>query len=323
VFGKDGNLYGVVAFAGDSYPSCGELYKMTPAGDLTVLVQFNDTNGCAPDWPMIQGADGDFYGTTSGDGELYSTRQGNLFRMTSEGELAVLHKFSGKDGLVPDGTLVQGRDGNFYGTTLDGGMATGEHHKGAGVVFKISSSGVFSVLHTFDNSPGSVDGQTPNNGLTQGSDGKFYGVTAYGGTLGFGALFSIDGDGNYSTLYNFDYTTGSIPQTIMQHTNGVFYGSTQEGGTVGSGVVYSLANGLMPFITPVSSVDSIGKQVGILGQGFSGASSVSFNGTLASFVKITDTYLTVTVPAGATTGPITVVTSDGTLTSSVNFVVLP
>jgi uncharacterized repeat protein (TIGR03803 family) len=242
--------------------------------------------------------------------------------VTNKGELKVLHKFTGKDGLFPNGPLVQGNDGNFYGTTGAGGMTTGIHHKGAGVVFKMTPNGTLTVLHTFDNSPGSVDGQTPGDGLVQATDGKFYGVTAYGGTLGSGTIFSIDASGNYSILYNFDYTTGYIPQTLIQHTNGMFYGYTQEGGA-GAGVFYSLNNGLGPFVALVSSISSAGKQIGILGQGLLGTSSVSFNGTASTFTRISDSYLSATVPAGATSGPITVVTTSGTLTSNVNFVVTP
>lgn len=89
------------------------------------------------------------------------------------------------------------------------------------------------------------------------------------------------------------------------------------------GVIYSLNIGATPFVSLVFPAGKVGKTAEILGQGFSGATAVLFNGTQASFKVVSDTFLTATVPSGATSGPVTVTTSGGTLTSNRNFYVLP
>jgi hypothetical protein len=134
-----------------------------------------------------------------------------------------------------------------------------------------------------------------------------------------------------SSLYDFDSTTGAIPEaTLLQHTNGILYGDTYQGGTsipacgnVGCGVFYSWAAGLKPFVSLVSTSGKVGKTIEILGQGFTGTSGVSFNGVAASFTVVSDTYLTAVVPTGATTGSVTVTTPGGTLTSNKTFRVTP
>jgi hypothetical protein len=187
---------------------------------------------------------------------------------------------------------------------------------------------------------GTTDGGGPVAGLVQATDGNFYGVNASGGSKSncngapCGTFFKITPTGTYSVLYNFDGTTGADPTvTPFQHTNGFIYGDTEAGGTgnvgnciVGAcGVFYSLDIGIGPFVTFVAPLSSgkAGKNVQILGQGFTGTTTVSFNGTSANFAVKSDTYLTATVPTGATTGFVTVTTPGGTLTSNKQFHVLP
>src|SRR5262249_37404913 len=112
---------------------------------------------------------------------------------------------------------------------------------------------------------------------------------------------------------------------LIQHTNGTLFGDTYEGGTAGKGELYSLGMGLGPFVTflPAQSQGRVGKTIGILGQGFTGTTAVSFNGTQASFQVVSDPYLTATVPDGATTGPIQVATGHGQRKSNKVFRVLP
>ena len=128
-------------------------------------------------------------------------------------------------------------------------------------------------------------------------------------------------------------TTGQLPySTLYQHTNGVLYGATQLGGTGDAdplcspgncGVLYSLNIGAAPFASLLTTTGKVGKKIEILGQGFTGTTAVSFNGTAATYTVVSDTYLTATVPAGATPGPVTVTTPGGTLTSSKTFRVAP
>jgi uncharacterized repeat protein (TIGR03803 family) len=199
-----------------------------------------------------------------------------------------------------------------------------------GTVFKLTPAGVVTVLHSFN------IGDNPSAGLVQATDGKLYGTTFFGGGHGNGSIFSITTGGTFTTIYGFpslDGVDGTNPFDLMQHTNGKFYGTTSQGGasrncdsldSVGCGTVFSLDLGLGPFVKFVVPSGKVGSVIQILGTGLTGATAVSFNGVPASSLKLVrDTFITATVPAGATTGPVTVTTPTGTLTSNVNFTVLP
>ena len=323
----DGNFYGTTLYGGD--PSCnapygcGAVFKMTPSGAMTTLHSFAGypTDGALPSAGLIQATDGQLYGTTwiggSGNG-------GTFFRLSLGGKLTIVHSFSYADGLLPHGRLVQAADGALYGTTGAGGT------NGAGTVFRATLSGKLTTLYSFCSQNGCADGGTPYAGLVQGTDGNFYGTTTEGADLGCnapygcGAVFKITPGGNLTTLQNFDASNGSYSYgELLQATNGMLYGTTCLGGTYGQGTVFSLFTGLRPFVTFVSATRAIGQSVGILGQGFTGTINVAFNGTPAGFTVIRDTFLKATVPAGATTGPVTVTTPSGTLTSNVPFRVKP
>ncbi len=322
--GTDGNFYGTASTSQSGY---GTIYKITPAGVFTLLYQFDITHGEEPDGPLVQGTDGNFYGTTKYGG---ANNVGVIFKITSAGKLTVLFNFDNTHGAYPQSLLVQGSDGTFYGTTVGGGTNS------YGVVFKVTPTGKLTVLHNMDYA---TDGANPWAGLMQATDGNFYGANANGGAAssgcpsGCGTLFKITKTGVFSVLYNFDLTTGELPYTTMlQHTNGILYGTTQLGGTGNvdpfcaagdCGVLYSLNIGAVPFVSLVSTTAKIGKTVEVLGQGFTGATAVAFNGTAASFKVASDTYLTTTVPTGAKTGPVTVTTPGGKRTSNKTFRVTP
>ncbi len=214
--------------------------------------------------------------------------------------------------------LVQGSDGKFYAPGRDGGKF------GDGVVYRISRNGRYTVLHNFNGKDGSYMWATRPGGLALATDGNFYGLASAGGPTGNGTIYRISPDRSFSVLYDFDGTTGSTPySTLFQHTNGNLYGHSYAGGADGNGTFFSLNVGLTPFVRLVPATRRVGRVVGILGQGFTGATSVSFNGTPASFSVESDIYLKVTVPDGATTGPVTVTTPGGTLTSNIPFRVRP
>jgi uncharacterized repeat protein (TIGR03803 family) len=167
-----------------------------------------------------------------------------------------------------------------------------------------------------------------------GSDGVLYSTTSAGGVSssycysGCGTIFSITTGGTFTSLYNFcalsgcldGYYSGDGP--LLQETNGTFYGTNAYGGTANVGTVYTWSEGLPPFVTPSPAAGAVGSRVTILGNGLIGATSVSFNGTPATFSTSTSAIRT-TVPAGATTGPITVTLPGSTLTSKINFTVEP
>ena len=308
IYGRSGDSYGTMAQGGQF--GDGTVYKMTRAGEFTTLYDFDGVHGNFPVGGLVQANDGSFYGTTSTGG---ADDGGTLFRITSRGNLTVLHTF--RYFTQPRGPLVEGSDRNLYGVTKQGG------NQNVGMVFKITPSGVFTVLHDFDY-PG-TDGYYPA-GLVQASDGNFYGTTEFGGTMDYGTVYRLSPGGSYSVLYNFDGTTGANPEaSLLQHTNGILYGHTSGGGTWGFGTFYNLDVGLKPFVGLRLTVGKVGRSIDILGQGFTGTTGVSFNGTSATFTAVSDTYLTATVPEGATTGYVTVTTPGGTLTSNHPFRVEP
>jgi uncharacterized repeat protein (TIGR03803 family) len=243
--------------------------------------------------------------------------------MTATGTLTTLHSFceqpSCTDGNEPS-WLVQATDGDFYGITVQGGR----HNAcsgGCGTLFKITPAGKLSTLHSFGGT--ASEGSRPYAGPVQGTGGNFYGTTMQGGSGGAGTIFQYaytSGPGTLTTLHSFDGTDGVRPQAqIIQGTDGIFYSTTN--GDVGT--VWSLSMGLDPFVSFVLGTAEVGKIVEILGQGFTSATGVSFNGTPATFSIKNDTYLKATVPVGAICGPVTVTTSGGTLNSNTVFRVKP
>jgi len=324
----DGNFYGTTCPGCNSQPGYGSIYKITPSGTFTVLFTCDVTHCYDVNGPLVQGKDGNLYGTSEFGG---ANSQGAVFKITPAGKITDLVSFDISNGQLPIGPLVPGSDGNFYGTAVDGGSF------GHGVIFKVTGGGVLTVLHHMN---GSADGGAPYAGLVQATDGNFYGVNANGGAAsancpsGCGTVFKLTPKGVFSVIYNFDLTTGSVPYTtLLQHTNGLLYGTTQMGGTGNvdphciagvCGVLFSVKVGAKPFVALRSTTGKVGAQVQILGQNFSGSSIVSFGTVPASTVTVSGTtFITATVPSGAKTGSVTVTTSSGTLASSKKFLVTP
>lgn len=302
--GLDGNFYGTTTFSDQGY---GTVYAITPSGTLTTLCTFNGSNGSNPFAPLVLGTDSNFYGTTMFPGTVY--------KVTPTGQLTTLHQFDCNQGCAPQAALIQASDGNFYGTASEGGAGS------AGVVFQITPSGTYTVLHDFQ---GTDQGAYPTAGLVQATDGNFYGVTPpLGGTQTYGTIYKITPSGTFTVLYSFGGKTGNAPKvTLFQHTNGKFYGDTYQGGSAGFGVFYRLDLGLKPFVSLLPTAGKVGESIGVLGQRFTGTTAVSFNGTAAKFTVSSDTFLTATVPSGATTGFVTVATPKGKLTSNQQFRVI-
>jgi uncharacterized repeat protein (TIGR03803 family) len=224
---------------------------LMPAGrvtaqSLTILHQFagGTNDGSQPIWMhLIQASDGDFYGTTEFGG---ISNVGTVFKINSAGSLTVLYQFKGSvanDGEFPEAGLVQGSDGNFYGTTYEGGTNF------LGTVFRMTPAGVLTNLHIFQG-PATHDGRWPFSPLIQGTNGLFYGTTSAGGTPGYGTVFQMDLAGNLTVIYSFtNGVDGNIPYAgVFQGSDGYFYGTTQKGGTNGGpfggyGTVYKVSSG--------------------------------------------------------------------------------
>jgi uncharacterized repeat protein (TIGR03803 family) len=344
----NGDFYGTTGFGGanavpfSNDPNAGTVFRITPGGAPTTLYSFcakaNCADGQGPEAGLVQATNGDLYGTTAGGGA--NGVGGTIFRMTPNGAPTTLYSFCAKDrctdGQFAASGLVQAANGDLYGTTVAGG-ANGSNGLG-GTVFKIApNGGAFTTLYSFCSQSGCTDGSSPTSGLVQAADGDLYGTTQYGGANGSGTVFRIAPNGSaFATLYNFcsqgGCTDGEYPSAgLVQATNGDFYGTTENGGNVDAscqggscGTVFSLSVGLGPFVKTLPTSGSVGAALDILGTNLTGAMSVSFNGTAATFtVNPSGSAISTTVPAGATTGKIQVVTPSGTLSSNVNFQVLP
>jgi uncharacterized repeat protein (TIGR03803 family) len=324
----NGYLYGTTS--GGGAHNGGTVFKITPSGALTTLYSFcaqsNCTDGSYPYAGLVQAADGNLYGTTSGGG---AHNGGTVFKITPSGALTTPYSFCAQsnctDGSYPYAGLVQATNGYLYGTTSGGGA----HNRGT--VFKITPSGALTTLHSFCPESGCADGAAPYVGLVQGTDGNFYGITDYGGANacaygvgGCGTIFRITPSGTLTTLYTFcsqtNCTDGGYPAGLVQATNGDLYGATTEDGTNrGYGTVFGLYVGLTPFVETQPTSGGVGATVKILGTSLTGATGVSFNGAAAVFTVVSPSLITTTVPAGATTGEVQVVTPSGTLSSNLPF----
>lgn len=201
---------------------------------FTVLHSFagGAADGSFPSAALVQASDGNFYGTTPSGGP---GNMGTVYRMTPSGAVTILHTFAGPEGLDPLAPLLVGPDGNFYGTTALGGPGL---FNGNGVVFRITPTGAYTVLHFFNG----TDGKSPQAGLAPGKDGNFYGTTSAGGASGAGTVFRITPAGTLTTLHSFSGPDGSMPLgKLVMPPDVNFYGTTSGGGAANGGTVFRIS----------------------------------------------------------------------------------
>jgi uncharacterized repeat protein (TIGR03803 family) len=356
---RNGNFYGTTvnggAYSSICNPSgCGTIFEITPQGALTTVHAFCQTmsdsrcpDGYVPS-ALALGTDGNLYGTTGQGGSGPASEGcpygcGTLFRITPDGKFTTLYDFCShtgcSDGWGSYSGVVEGTDGNLYGTAANGGA------HGGGTVFKFTAAAQYVKLYDFCAQTNCADGEDSGEPLIQGTDGNFYGTTQLGGvnnnsslcgTPGCGTIFQITPAGSFTSLYSFcsqpncaDGTGATAP--LMQATNGIFYGTTEVGGPSANcaygetcGTVFSLEVGLGPFVKTNPGAGQVGWNINVFGNGLTGTTAVSFNGTTASvFTVVSDTLIKATVPTGASTGAIEVTTPSGMLTSNIAFQVLP
>ena len=299
VLGSDGNFYGTTYYGGSF--GYGTVVQMTPTGTLTVLHNFNNvtTDGAYPYGPLVQGSDGNLYGTTYVGGRLGG---GSIFKITFSGTFTLVYSFGGAgSGTLLYGGLVQGSDGNFYGTTYQGGTNS------KGTVFQITPAGVLTTIYNF----AGTDGSGPYASLIFGTDGKLYGTTNQGGANNLGTVFSVTTTGSLTSLYSFAGTTdGKNPYSpVVQGTDGNFYGTTLQGGAYNNGTVYQITSGgtlttLHSFCSPTDCSDGSLPYAGLMqasdgnfyGAGSSGGTDgagvvfkITSTGTLTSLHSFTGT----------------------------------
>ena len=328
--GTNGIFYGVTT---SNHVPDSTAYSITSSGTFKTLHTFTGSDGQCLSPQLVQGTDGNFYSQTQCGG---TNNLGVIFKMTSTGAVTVLHNFAGSDGATGAWPLMQAKDGNFYGTTRAGGT------NGAGVLFKITGTGTYTVLYNFPSTGNQYTGNFPISDLIQATNGLLYGVTGnLGGPFAWGAIYSFNTTTSaLTTLYSFTGgTDGGQPYgPLMQHTDGLLYGTTYVGGagstcttlewdgefviTGGCGTVFTFNIGAKAFINLEQTSGKVGSKVSILGQGFSSSSVVKFGGGVVAAHTLTGTtYISATVPAGASDGKVTVTTGSTTLTSTQTFTV--
>ncbi len=269
------------------------VFKATPSGSLTPLYNFSTPLGAFEGGGLVQGKDGNFYGTTFGGGSLGG---GTIFKLTPQGQYTALVNFdpNGNNGSSPEDALLQGSDGNFYGTTYRGGSAY------YGTVFKVTSEGKLTTLASFNNE---INGAYPESGLVQGSDGNLYGTTSNGGAEVAGTIYKVTPQGVLTTLHNFGFGDGAFPNgPLIQARDGNFYGTTSLGGLNGLGTVFKM--------TPAGRLTIL---VNFDGTNLADPCAPLIQGADGSFYGITD--------GGGTfnQGTIFKVTSTGIVTVLINF----
>ncbi len=232
---SNGNLYGMTSSGGSK--SAGTVFRFNPSTKAYTVLRSLDltADGGYPYGSLIRGTDGNFYGMTSYGGS--SSRGGTLFKINasvSPAAFTVMVRFNGGTALgnTPNGNLVQGNDGAFYGTNSAGGAF------GYGTVFKICA-GVTTVLKSFNRA---TDGAKPLGSLVQATDGNLYGTTSDGGTNGYGTLFRINPTTNvFAVIRHLAVDDGANPSgSLTQGTDGWLYGLATRGGSKRAGTIFRI-----------------------------------------------------------------------------------
>jgi uncharacterized repeat protein (TIGR03803 family) len=310
--GIDGNFYGTTSEGGAN--QAGTIFEVSSTGKFKVLHSFCAGDCAEGDGPLalpMQGSDGNFYGTAQ------SLEGGVVYKLTPSGTYKAIHRFCipcfGGGNPVFSG-LVQDAKGNLFGTTI-----YAANLDNTGTVFEITPTNQFRVLHTFRFAGGVAPGR---GALTLSNDGNLYGVAvndSFDRGGGYGIAYEVTPAGGFTSLATFHNDPNA---QLLQGTDGSFYGTTVVTTyPLGDGTVFKVSTGLSPLVETVPTGGKVGSSVLILGNNLTGTSSVMFNGVAAKFTVESDTYIKATVPAGATTGTVSVVTPSGTLNSNPQFVV--
>jgi uncharacterized repeat protein (TIGR03803 family) len=237
----NGNVYGATPLGGRSNDplcpngqGCGTVFELGPTGQHKVLYAFlNNADGAEP-YSVIRDSAGNLFGATyhGGQGCMGVLGCGTIFKVDASGKKTVLYAFTGgTDGSTPSGSLVMDSASNLYGTTSAGGDLACPYNGGAGcgVVFRLDTQGVETVLHAFH---GSSDGNIPVS-VILGADGNLYGTTQSGPDTSIcGTVFKLDTLGNLTNLHNIaGGTEGCGPVgALVRDAAGNLYGATVLGG---------------------------------------------------------------------------------------------
>ncbi len=299
-FDAAGNMYGTAQYGGTA--SYGTVWKRTPAGTVSAIYNFTSGNdGANPQGGVAIDGLGNIYGTTSVGGLGFGT----VWKIDTTGTFSTLHMFTdGADGANPGAGPKLDQNGNLYGTCYSGAAIGTDYPEGC--LWKISNTGVFSVVHTFT---GGADGADAFDTVTFDASGNMFGTTAYGGTYYVGTVWEIDTTGTFSTLYSFsDGADGGVPGAgVAIDPSGNIYGTASAGGT-SYGTVWEITNkgafsvlktfqntdGSTPQCTPV--FDANGNLFGTTLEGGVG------NGTIFEIVGVIPSVHSVTIAPGVVQG---------------------
>ncbi|HPY61826.1 MAG TPA: hypothetical protein PLJ22_01635 [Kiritimatiellia bacterium] len=221
VRGPDQAFYGSTYLGGIS--NKGTIYRIATNGEESLLYSFRGTDGANPRGTLAVASNGVFYGVTERGG---ANDMGTLFRITTNGVFTTLWNFSGdSDGGAPRAGVILARDGHLYGTTVRGGI------EDAGTIYRITTNGVITILHSGSWGPNGGRIQAP---LVQGRDGNLYGTTLFGGDNDCGVIFRITTDGVFTRLWSFaGGIEGGLPQAGLIEAGNWFYGTTpMNNGTI-------------------------------------------------------------------------------------------
>ena len=226
----DGTFDGTTTGGGANF---GTIFNVGVSTALTTPVTFNQYDGASPVSPPVEGSDGNLYGVTSSGG---ANNLGSIYQLTPSGTLTTIYSFAGSgDGANPNGPLVEGSDGNFYGATGANNALTGTDQYGT--IFKVTPAGTLTTLYSLN---GTTDGNAPW-GLFLGGDGLFYGNTTAGGANSKGTFFRITAAGAYTALYSFTTTDATGPQGgVVEASDGSFWGTGSAGGANSFGGIYKV-----------------------------------------------------------------------------------
>lgn len=250
ILDSEGNLYGGT-LAGGAHGK-GVAYKLAPSGQETVLYNFCSRGGdlCTDGWAAgvsVLDSEGNLYGT-AGFGGAHNV--GAVYKLTASGQETVLHSFCSlancADGSAPSGGLIRDSEGNLYGTTLYGGASSNGHGvtSGAGVVYKVDTSGSETVLYNFCSLANCADGEKPG-GVIRDSEGNLYGSASDGSKQnpGNGLVYELPTSGSETVLCSFGSANcpdGAGPSGVIMDSEGNLYGTTSSGGANGGGIVFKL-----------------------------------------------------------------------------------